>query len=136
MNRFTCFLFLVICLSVAFAGKLRIKTLHKPEVCDVKTKNGDELRVHYRGYLKVGRKEFDNSYQRGEPLPFVLGRGQVIKGWEQGLLDMCVGEKRKIIIPPELGYGSHGAGSVIPPDATLVFVTELVRISPAPKDEI
>lgn len=82
--------------------------------------------MHYLGKLVDGT-EFDSSYTRNQPLPFLLGAGQVIKGWDQGLLDMCVGEKRKLTIPPELAYGKSGAGNVIPPDATLsMFFTFLV----------
>lgn len=65
---------------------------------------------------------------REQPLTFTLGTGQVIKGWEQGLLGMCVGEKRRLVIPPELAYGASGAGEKIPPDATLIFETELIKI--------
>ena len=71
-------------------------------------------------------------YDRSQPLPFKLGSGQVIAGWEQGVEGMCVGEKRKLTIPPELAYGEHGAGGVIPPKATLVFQTELVSINGKP----
>merc|ERR1719232_2419772 len=70
--------------------------------------------MHYRGTLHQDGSEFDNSYDRGEPLSFTLGSGQVIKGWDQGLLGMCVGEKRKLVIPPDLGYGDSGAGEKIP----------------------
>lgn len=68
-------------------------------------------------------------YDRNSPLPFKLGSGQVIKGWDQGVEGMCVGEKRKLTIPPELAYGDRGAGSVIPPKATLIFETELMAIA-------
>lgn len=83
--------------------------------------------MHYRGTLTDG-KEFDASYKRGEPLQFKVGAGQVIKGWDEGLLGMKIGEKRKLTIAPELGYGERGAGKVIPPNATLIFETELVGI--------
>ena len=72
------------------------------------------------------------SYDRDQPFNFQLGAGQVIKGWDQGLLDMCVGEKRKLVIPPHLGYGDRGAGNVIPGDATLFFDVELVNIGDSP----
>ncbi|KXX74436.1 hypothetical protein MMYC01_207923 [Madurella mycetomatis] len=94
---------------------------------DIETKRGDSIDVHYRGTLTNGNK-FDASYDRGKPLNFTVGEGQVIKGWDEGLLGMKVGEKRKLIIPPELAYGSRGAGNVIPPNATLIFETELVSI--------
>ena len=77
---------------------------------------------HYTGRLWEGKK-FDSSYDRGEPLPLKLGAGAVIAGWEQGLRDMCIGEKRKLQIPPELGYGSMNLGDIIPPDSTLVFLS-------------
>jgi FKBP-type peptidyl-prolyl cis-trans isomerase len=85
--------------------------------------------VHYRGTLESNGKEFDQSYKRGEPLRFTVGAGQVIQGWDQGLLGMKVGEKRKLTIQPKLGYGSRGAGTVIPPNAVLIFETELVSIN-------
>jgi FK506-binding protein 14 len=72
------------------------------------------------------------SYDRDQPFNFQLGAGQVIKGWDQGLLDMCVGEKRKLVIPPHLGYGDRGAGNVIPGGATLFFDVELVNIGDSP----
>merc|ERR1712080_121254 len=101
------------------------------ENCKIKTKNGDTVHMHYTGKLHDGGKEFDSSIPRGQPLSFALGTGRVIQGWDQGLLDMCVGEKRKLTIPPELGYGSRGAGNVIPPDAALVFTVELIKIDRA-----
>merc|ERR1712189_85597 len=88
------------------------------ENCEVKSRKGDTLHMHYTGTLQDG-SEFDSSYERGEPLSFTLGSGQVIKGWDQGLLNMCVGEKRKLVIPPDLGYGDSGAGDKIPGGAFL-----------------
>ena len=93
----------------------------------VETKNGDKLSVHYTGTLENG-DVFDSSLGRGQPFDFTLGAGMVIKGWDMGLLGMKVGEKRKLTIPPELGYGSAGAGGVIPPNAVLIFEVELVGI--------
>lgn len=87
--------------------------------------NGMQVAVHYQGRLEDGTV-FDDSHKRGEPISFTLGKGQVIKGWEQGIEGMSVGEKRTLTIPPELGYGSQGAGDVIPPNATLIFDVELV----------
>ena len=85
------------------------------------------MAVHYTGYLTNGSK-FDSSRDRGEPIEFPLGRGRVIKGWDEGIATMKVGEKRRLIIPPHLGYGARGAGNAIPPNATLIFDTELVAI--------
>src|SRR5262249_52970692 len=90
-------------------------------------KTGDSVRVHYTGWLKSGQK-FDSSHDRGEPIVFPLGRGRVIKGWDEGVGTMRVGGKRKLIIPAHLGYGDRGAGGVIPPGATLIFEVELVGI--------
>jgi peptidylprolyl isomerase len=86
---------------------------------------GQSVSVNYRGSLTNG-KEFDSSYGRG-PFSFRLGGGQVIQGWDEGVAGMKVGGKRKLVIPPELGYGSRGAGGVIPPDATLIFEVELLK---------
>ena len=90
-------------------------------------KAGQRVTVHYRGTLTNG-KQFDASYDRMQPFVFSLGAGQVIKGWYQGVAGMKVGGKRKLTIPPELGYGARGAGGVIPPNATLVFEVELLEV--------
>ncbi|EFQ31871.1 FKBP-type peptidyl-prolyl cis-trans isomerase [Colletotrichum graminicola] len=119
--------------SFVAAADLRIDVTQEVE-CDRKTKNGDKLTMHYRGTLQADGSQFDASYDRGTPFTFKIGSGQVIKGWEQGLLDMCIGEKRTLTIPPELGYGSRGMGP-IPASSTLVFETELVGIEGVPKPE-
>lgn len=91
-------------------------------------KNGDVVSVHYTGKLTDGTV-FDSSIPRGKAFSFELGRGQVIAGWEQGILGMKVGEHRALTIPPHLGYGTRGAGGVIPPNATLQFEVELLGVT-------
>src|SRR5215213_533172 len=90
-------------------------------------KSGMQVTAHYHGTLADG-KVFDSSYDRGQPFSFRLGGGQVIKGWDEGIAGMKVGGKRKLTIPPELGYGARGAAGAIPPNATLIFDVELVGV--------
>jgi FKBP-type peptidyl-prolyl cis-trans isomerase len=91
---------------------------------------GTKVRVHYTGWLKDGKK-FDSSVDRGQPFDFALGAHQVIQGWDEGVAGMKVGGKRKLIIPPNLGYGERGAGrGLIPPNAELTFEVELLAVNP------
>ena len=98
-----------------------------------KPAKGSVVQVHYTGTLEDGTK-FDSSLDRGEPIQFALGMGQVIQGWDEGIALLGVGDKAQFIIPPELAYGTRGAGAVIPPDATLHFEVELVGIQPGPPE--
>lgn len=94
-------------------------------------KTGQICVMHYTGWLYengVRTKKFDSSVDRGQPFEFIIGRGQVIKGWDEGVSTMKVGGKRTLIIPPDMGYGARGAGGVIPPNATLLFEVELLGL--------
>lgn len=110
---------------------LKIEHILKPESCEKQASNGQMLTMHYTGTLEDGTK-FDSSLDRNEPFKFQIGVGQVIKGWEEGVLGMCVGEKRKLIVPPEMGYGDQGAGEIIPGGATLHFDIELLETEDGP----
>jgi len=109
--------------------ELEIKTTHTPAACTIKAQKGDAIKVHYTGKLFSNGNKFDSSLDRGQPLPLTLGVGQVIKGWDEGLVGMCVGEKRTLTIPPNKAYGSRGFGSVIPANSALVFDVELVGLT-------
>ncbi|KAJ2906395.1 hypothetical protein MKZ38_001755 [Zalerion maritima] len=113
--------------------KIDITNKVEPD-CTRKTEKGDKIKVHYRGTLESTGDKFDASYDRNVPFGFKLGGGQVIKGWEEGLLDMCVGEKRTLTVPPSMGYGSRQVGP-IPASSTLIFETELIGIDGV-KDEL
>ncbi len=91
-------------------------------------KAGDSLTMHYTGTLKTGQK-FDSSVDRGQPFQFTIGVGQVIRGWDEGVIEMSLGEKASLDITPDYGYGARGAGGVIPPNADLVFEVELLKIN-------
>jgi len=125
--------FAAVCLAVtlfqlpgdAMANELKITTTKEGD--GPVAEKGMKVAVHYVGKLEDGT-EFDNSRKRGTPIEFVLGSGQVIPGWEQGIEGMKVGEQRDLIIPPELGYGARGAGGAIPPNATLYFAVELMEV--------
>ena len=90
---------------------------------------GSTVEVHYVGVSHSTGEEFDASYNRGQPLSFRLGVGQVISGWDQGVTGMKVGGRRQLVIPPHLGYGDRGAGGAIAPGETLIFVVDLLRVS-------
>ncbi|MFC1625031.1 FKBP-type peptidyl-prolyl cis-trans isomerase [Patescibacteria group bacterium] len=111
----------------------KISNMEELKVEDLIVGEGDEavsdqrVTVNYLGTLEDGTK-FDSSYDRAEPFSFNLGKGEVIKGWDLGVVGMKVGGKRKLIIPADLGYGSRGAGNAIPPNATLIFEVELLGV--------
>ncbi|OCL13718.1 hypothetical protein AOQ84DRAFT_310073 [Glonium stellatum] len=132
--RFFALLALLPAVALALDKPLDIEVTQEVE-CSRKTQAGDTIDVHYRGTLASDGSEFDASYNRGQPLSFKVGKGQVIKGWDQGLLDMCPGEKRKLTIQPEWAYGERGVGP-IPAGAVLIFETELVGIQGVSKDEL
>lgn len=123
--------FFVVCmmLPALAVAEVQIRELHPGE--GPPAKRHDTVTVHYTGWLEDGTK-FDSSRDRNSPFSLVLGQGQVIPGWERGLLGMQAGGQRELIIPPELGYGPRGAGGVIPPNATLRFEVELLSITPPP----
>lgn len=129
MARFTtlCALPLSLLLSLATAQNGLGIEVTKPVDCVRKTQAGDKITVNYKGTLESDGSQFDSSYDRGDPFKFTLGAGQVISGWDQGLVGMCIGEGRKLTIPPNLGYGNFATGP-IPAGSTLIFETELLGI--------
>ncbi|MDX1986454.1 MAG: FKBP-type peptidyl-prolyl cis-trans isomerase [Candidatus Obscuribacter sp.] len=104
---------------------LKFKDLKKGD--GARPQTGQTVVVHYTGWLTNGQK-FDSSLDRGEPFTFAIGKGNVIKGWDEGVKGMHIGGKRRLVIAPQLGYGASGAGEAIPPNATLVFEVELLGI--------
>jgi FKBP-type peptidyl-prolyl cis-trans isomerase len=141
MHRIGLFLLVAGCLwlaqsssAVAQGEKKVVKTASGLQYEELKegtgpaAKAGDTVSVHYTGTLAADGKKFDSSLDRGKPFEFKLGAGNVIKGWDEGVAGIKVGGKRKLIIPAALGYGSKGAGGVIPPNADLIFEVELLGI--------
>jgi FKBP-type peptidyl-prolyl cis-trans isomerase FkpA len=124
--------------GVAFVQENAVTTKSGLKYIDTKVGTGEEAKkgmtvtVHYTGWLYVDgkrRAKFDSSVDRGKPFNFKLGASQVIKGWDEGVAGMKVGGKRELIIPPKLGYGATGAGGVIPPNATLDFEVQLLKVA-------
>lgn len=113
-------------INLSLAAKVTIIKTHTAK-CTRKTQVGDKITVHYRGSLKSNGFVFDSSYESSMPITFTVGNGEVIKGWDQNFSGMCVGDKRVLIIPPELAYGNRGTQN-IPPKSTLVFGVELMGI--------
>lgn len=103
------------------------KTVLKAGDGRTQPRTGQRVTVHYTGTLTNGKK-FDSSVDRNEPFVFTIGRGEVIRGWDEGVAQMTLGEKARLNITPDFGYGARGAGGVIPPNATLIFEVELLRI--------
>ncbi len=114
-------------------SELKVTTLK--EGTGEPAKNGDTIDVHYVGVLSKDGTEFDNSYDRGAPLVLTLGAGQVIQGWEEGLVGLKVGGRYQIDIPAEKAYGANGSGEAIPPDAGLTFVVDIMAITPGASTE-
>ncbi|KAK4637439.1 FK506-binding protein 2 [Fulvia fulva] len=121
--------------ALALDKPLNIEKTHSEECADSeRTKIGDKISMHYRGTLEKDGSEFDASYNRNQPLDFAVGKGQVIKGWDEGTQGMCIGDKRTLTIQPEYGYGDRGVGP-IPGGAVLIFEIELMGINGKTKAE-
>jgi FKBP-type peptidyl-prolyl cis-trans isomerase len=117
-------------------AKLKIGVLKRPERCSIKSRQGDVLVVHSTGKLFESNTVFDPKDPDEDPFHFILGRGQVIEGWDLGLLGMCAGEIRRLVVPSKLGYGERGAPPFIPGDNALVFEVELLKIeAKSPQDD-
>ncbi|CAG7854418.1 SubName: Full=Related to FPR2-FK506/rapamycin-binding protein of the ER {ECO:0000313/EMBL:CCA74884.1} [Serendipita indica DSM 11827] len=110
---------------------LVIEVVSKPASSGVTSAAGDKIQVHYTGKLFSNGSKFDSSVDRGKPLAITLGVGQVIKGWDEGLVGMVIGEKRKLTIPAHKAYGDRGFTNLIPPNSCLVFDVEMVDIQKA-----
>jgi len=111
--------------------KPEIQVLYRPKTCKRQSNRGDLMVVHYTGWLAKSGRKFDSTIdirRRYAPFEFVVGTGYVIKGWDLGLIDMCPGEKRKLIVPSALGYGKKGLRGTIPPNSTLIFVIDLLDL--------
>jgi len=112
-------------------AKPEIITLYRPKICKRQSNRGDLMVVHYTGWLAKSGRKFDTTIdlrRRYAPFEFVVGTGYVIKGWDKGLMDMCPGEKRKLVVPPSLGYGKKGLRGTIPPNSSLIFVIDLLDL--------
>merc|ERR1719305_424849 len=128
-------LFVAVAMADFQEGDGLIMTTTKKASCANPAKAGDKLTMHYTGTIDpqsatgTKGKKFDSSLDRGTPFTFTLGVGQVIQGWDKGLVGICPGEKRNLVIPPEMGYGSSGAGNAIPGGATLDFSVECLAVN-------
>ncbi|KAM4608400.1 peptidyl-prolyl cis-trans isomerase FKBP7 [Polymixia lowei] len=129
------FFFFILATADELNDEVKIEVVFMPDKCEKKSKKGDLMNVHYDGYLAKDGSQFycSRSDKAGHAQWFVLGVGQVIKGLDMGMVDMCPGEKRKLIVPPELGFGAKGKEPSVPPNATLVFEVELFSVSRGPR---
>ena len=143
MTMMLLFITTLIALVGSASGELKVEVYEGPTECDDKdkVKKGNHLSMHYTGTIdqssETGEKgkKFDSSRDRGQTFDVVIGTGQVIKGWDEGIVGLCLGAKANLIIPPEMGYGASGAGGAIPGGATLHFDVEVVAISDGPPPE-